>query len=343
MALNNKITGLIIGELGTKRTQDVADSISSIRIDFTSSGASQLSFSVSDPDLKMHDHGYFVIRRQVRYLKTDWEMAAINVNYGETPSVDITCRREAVQKMKRDKGAANFGTISPTTFAAQQAKKFGLEFFGEASSGKEAIVRVQNERTDDSTWDVLKRLANDLEFEFFEADGILYFSSRKFLLEKQPSVEFWIPANNEKPFPVHRANIRRSDDDPLGASLTADVDRTNGVKLRPGMGIEVRGVAFYENKFMIDKVEWDPAGKEPVKVTAATLEDTPDVGCETQTIKKGATGACVKRIQQALAVTETSKFDAATESAVKKFQTKWGLTSDGIVGPQTWAFLRSKT
>ena len=35
------------------------------------------------------------------------------------------------------------------------------------------------------------------------------------------------------------------------------------------------------------------------------------------------------------------KFGNATEKAVKQFQTDWGLTVDGVIGPKTWAMLDS--
>ncbi|NET15435.1 MAG: hypothetical protein F6K08_22655 [Okeania sp. SIO1H6] len=35
-------------------------------------------------------------------------------------------------------------------------------------------------------------------------------------------------------------------------------------------------------------------------------------------------------------------FGVATEEAVKKFQKYYGLTVDGIVGPQTWATLQGR-
>ena len=32
-------------------------------------------------------------------------------------------------------------------------------------------------------------------------------------------------------------------------------------------------------------------------------------------------------------------FDAATRTAVRNFQSFWGLTVDGVVGPQTWPLI----
>jgi len=69
------------------------------------------------------------------------------------------------------------------------------------------------------------------------------------------------------------------------------------------------------------------------------------------TIKSGSTGDDVKALQKLLNISRTSPswaspnltvsgtFDSATLTAVKNFQTKCGLTVDGIVGPGTWCEL----
>lgn len=61
--------------------------------------------------------------------------------------------------------------------------------------------------------------------------------------------------------------------------------------------------------------------------------------------RKGTAGNDVRRIQEALKNTgiyngdTDGTFDDQTENAVKIFQTKKGLTPDGIVGPNTWSEL----
>lgn len=336
---------ITIGEIGSERSKQVTESTSTAKISYSTNGSSQFDFSVSDPDLDFHNNGYFVVRRQVRFDNTKWEITAVDVNAkskGKT-SVDVTCRTEAVQKIKRDKGAKDFGAISPTSFASQIAGKFGLGFFGEASPAKEAITRTQNERTDESSWDVLRRLANELEFEMFEAKGVLFFASRKRLIDAQPGADLFWPLRTNAVHPVYELELRRSDDDPLGATLTASVDRTNGIQLSPGFRVAVHGIAFYEQYFMIDRVDYDIGNEKPVKITAATLEDSEDTGCETKTFKRGSKGACVARIQYAMKVPKTGTFDAATERAVKAFQSANGLSPTGIVEEKTWAKIRAET
>jgi peptidoglycan hydrolase-like protein with peptidoglycan-binding domain len=63
------------------------------------------------------------------------------------------------------------------------------------------------------------------------------------------------------------------------------------------------------------------------------------------TIRLGATGEPVRRLQRALrrtpnlSIAVDGVFGSKTESAVKDFQEGAGLVVDGIVGPLTWAAL----
>lgn len=50
----------------------------------------------------------------------------------------------------------------------------------------------------------------------------------------------------------------------------------------------------------------------------------------------GSEGPATQLIQAIVRAPETGKFDAATDRAVKAWQTKNGLKADGIVGPATW-------
>jgi peptidoglycan hydrolase-like protein with peptidoglycan-binding domain len=65
------------------------------------------------------------------------------------------------------------------------------------------------------------------------------------------------------------------------------------------------------------------------------------------TVKNGSSGEAVKLAQQLLTDygydpgSVDSAFGPKTEKAVKQFQTDFGLTVDGIVGPKTWAMLGS--
>ena len=78
--------------------------------------------------------------------------------------------------------------------------------------------------------------------------------------------------------------------------------------------------------------------------TTATTVPGRKVTSPSDSVKFGDSGPGVIKIQKALVaqgykVTADGKFGAKTQAAVKAFQTKNGLTSDGVVGPKTWAKL----
>lgn len=54
-------------------------------------------------------------------------------------------------------------------------------------------------------------------------------------------------------------------------------------------------------------------------------------------LRKGDNNDNVKLLQQKLGIEPIGNFGPKTEEAVKAFQTKYGLTADGIVGDGTWA------
>lgn len=69
-----------------------------------------------------------------------------------------------------------------------------------------------------------------------------------------------------------------------------------------------------------------------------------DVTNVNPTLRRGDSGEDVKRLQQQLKdlgynIAVDGKFGSATEQAVKDFQSKHGLVSDGVVGPKTWEAL----
>lgn len=70
----------------------------------------------------------------------------------------------------------------------------------------------------------------------------------------------------------------------------------------------------------------------PSVIPAADSDDRP-------TLRRGAVGDLVELIQKKIGITETGRFNAITEAAVRQFQRDSGLVPDGIVGPRTWATL----
>ncbi len=81
-----------------------------------------------------------------------------------------------------------------------------------------------------------------------------------------------------------------------------------------------------------------PGGAGPAKPSAPP---PPPAAVKRPLLKKGAKGKDVRYLQKLLDISVDGMFGAQTESAVKAFQKKNKLPSDGIVGSYTWAALTS--
>lgn len=90
----------------------------------------------------------------------------------------------------------------------------------------------------------------------------------------------------------------------------------------------------------------DPAQSTPIPTAAPTSAPTSEAA---RTLKKGSTGADVKKLQQALidlgylSDTVDGTFGAKTQDAVTLFQAVNGLDADGLAGAKTQALLFSGT
>ena len=182
------VESLKVGELGD-RIVEVHESILSLSFDLSADMVSQLTFKVSDPYLRLHNNNYFMIGRSVTYGDYKFEIAAVDIKFGRGVEVNVTARSQATQKLRREKGNKNFGSISPSTFAAQAAARVGLSFFGENSPADGQIKRVQKDNQDESTFDMLKKLASKKEFRFFEANNTMCFASEEFIVKNQGKFE----------------------------------------------------------------------------------------------------------------------------------------------------------
>lgn len=348
MALSvDKLTveSLTVGELGD-RLVEVHESIINLKIDLSADLVSQLTFTVSDPYLKLHNNNYFMIGRTVSYGDYKFEIAAVDLKFGRAAQISVTARSQATQKLRREKGQKNFGRISPTTFAAQAAARVGLSFFGEDSPVDGQIIRTQKDNTDESTFDVLRKLANANEFRFFEANNTMFFASEEFIVKNQGKFEIHLEmAGLGTPstaafFPLG-GNIRRSADNEKAATASFQLlPSKSAYSIYPGSSFTVTGVENFKQSFMVDRVEMQAGESQLVRISGTTVEETPDSSCNTQTFQIGVRGSdCVKRIQQAVGTIVDGWWGPLTQAAVLRYQRANDLPADGIWNADDWAKL----
>lgn len=348
------LDSLLISELDSEKVVEIVESVTSLKVTLRANGLSQINFAVFDPNFDMHNNNYFLVGRIVEFNGMLYEISNVSLSHATRDTVTIIARNYKMQRIRRAKGNHSWGAISPTDLARITAKKYGLGFVGEASPVNGSIVRKKNDKTDESTYDVLKRLARELEFMFFEAKDYLFFASEDYIVDVQGQTRIFIPGRDSEVDPV-TGGIVTDVLFPLNVSLSRDEDRDKPVKfnaniytnattqqLYPGLGCQFRKVVkrvdpdtneivseveepfpHYEDLFMIDQVSLDMTPNRPTVISGTSVRPSADMLCSVQEFKEGSSGTCVERIQRAIGMSESSIdgiFGPITKRAVTTFQ-----------------------
>ena len=204
----NKAGSISIADIESASLTEINKLVVSIRVSYSMSMASELQFTVIDPDFTMLDKNYFLIGRSVIYTSQTlgtidsfeyskknqrntsnvdqlFEIARIDVSEspGSSPQIRVTCYSQAIQQMKRDKKPSQI-TASGSNFVVQAARKYGLRSAVQKTSKKQTINKASGDKQSESLWDVLSRLATDSKFIIYEVNGTLIFASQENLLNK---------------------------------------------------------------------------------------------------------------------------------------------------------------
>ena len=164
---------------------DISPQVTSMSVSLSMDAVSQISLTVSDPDLYYLKSNVFQIRGWIVWENMRFEIAVVEASQGSgREQVTLQCRSGPCQEMKRDKGKNLFTGGNATTYAATKARERGLKFFGENTPPKENIAQSSSSESDESVWKVLQGLASANQYMLFETEGRLFFTSQQFLLGK---------------------------------------------------------------------------------------------------------------------------------------------------------------
>ena len=340
-----------VGELDEEKRIEIVESIINLTVTLSANAVSSINFTVYDPSFRMHDNNYFLIKRIVEFNDMLYEISNIKLNHKERDTVQVTARNMKMQKMRRDIGPTSW-RLSPTGVARHAARKFGLGFVAESSAFKGVISRTYDEKNKESTYDVLKRLARELEFMFFEAKDYLFFASQDFIVDLQEQIRVYVPGRDNIIDPVTGGNVTdiifplsaglsKDDDDKKPATFNVNA-YTNPTtqQLYPGLGASFWKVrerykdnqlvtAYeepfpnFETLFMIDKVSYTVTPNQATTFSGTALDGPADMFCSAKPYTTGDTGVCVERIQHAVGLRDdqiTGVFDSLTKEAVINFQ-----------------------
>jgi peptidoglycan hydrolase-like protein with peptidoglycan-binding domain len=311
-----------MGEIGAQNIS-LRNHVTSCEQRLTANGISRLVVQVYDPGFRLYKDGFFALERTMNYNGYFYRLTSASIKYQHNQNyVQIEGRSYNAYRLQEDRGAQSWYDISPTDFAKLKAEEAGLQFFGEVTPVERRIERVQNDTTDESTWDVLSRLAKDNGFSLFEANNKLFFATDKTIIANQSPLLIRIPATEDDVLVLLDADFKRSVEDKFGGRVDIRFHKTApSTRLTPGMAVRILGMGdFDELDLMVENVQVDINPESQVRVSCRSMETLG--GCALKTFQLGDRGECVKRIQSA--VREFGSTSTAARSTPDSFDTARG-------------------
>lgn len=290
----------------TKQAVEFAHSVTSLRVNYSINGCSQLSIDVADESLRMWNANYFQIGTTVFFKGERFRIASTELSQSEGNyfNIKLELRTEAVQLMKENKQPQSYKASTGFEFARNVASAYKLEPIIEEVTGvKQATIKVKTQNNRESVWDVLQRSASDIQFMCFVADGKLFYASPKWLLgrwgvdvvegatfetyngKKVQRQLRYIPLVYPADallrfFALEMPNVRRSEDSPkesegsaqLWAGDKYEIGEGNAYQIRAGMTVVLYGIKGFEQAYLVTSVDYQYGVPEPVEIAFATVD-----------------------------------------------------------------------
>ena len=269
------IEDILISGITDREQANISPFVTRLDVSWTMDAVSQLSFDITDPNLKIWNANYLQKRRELTYKGSTFEIAtrALGPGLGASPKITVEARRAQIQKMKRDKNPEAYSGTSPTDYARIVAERFGLKFVGQTTAASKTLIQASTDTTKESVWDVLTRMASEAKFQVFESDGTLYFASQDWLLGRWGNTILTYPTPDGDPYPITELPaFRDSENDVTEAEFTAKMIRTNAVNFRPGMTVALLGTKEFEKFYLITEVSYTEGDGSLVTVSGRTPE-----------------------------------------------------------------------
>lgn len=262
---------------GAKLKGEIAEAVTGASLSLSSSEVTQLTLTVVDNgfdllDSRLFDAGTPSARgSHVAYGNLNLECRAVEVGArGSDNVLTITARSVGASKLKRERGPLIRRGLSPTAFAALEAKGAGLRFVGQPSAERKAISRQTGDQPETS-WDTCQRLAQELGYVCFEAADVLYFGKPTWLVGRAQTLRVTWKGRRTDDSIDALPTCRRTGDDPKNlATVEAALRGKLGEAALPGMALVLDGVPTFDGRYMVDAVALDLAEGAPVTVSAST-------------------------------------------------------------------------
>lgn len=272
---------------GKSATGDLADRITAAHVSLSAPlqgdaySVSQLTFTVSDPNLKIWSTHLFDLGATVDLGALYCRVAESHIDEPLTgPEIVVVARSEGSEKLSNQRGYQTWEKLSPSDVAVHLGEAAGLRVVAQPSPTIPLIYRREPDITvpgdrGESSWQMLGRYAKAEGFVLFEAYGILYFGKPSWLVVQLQRISItWNPT--QPPDDLLQMPSCRRTQDGYGRDVrevTLRVTSAVAARITPGMALDLAGIERFSTTYLISGVEFDVIDGGEGTITAVLPTD----------------------------------------------------------------------
>lgn len=268
-----RLAALVVN--GAHLRADLVAAITSASVNLSSQQISTLSFTVNDADVALLHRDAFAKGSPVDYGSLALQVESRQVvDNGGLPALQATCRSRVIGKLKTAKGGHIRTHLSPSTYIGVDVRAAGGRLLAQPSPVRATIARVHDAQTNETAFDVHVRLASELGFLYFEAEGVVYFGKPSWLVRQMPVIPIaWAGRGTDGR--LYSVPHMRDDVADIAAgttgTLTGNPDFLEVAV--PGRAVSLRGMGSYDGLYLVTGLSMQLDGYSPASLEIATPID----------------------------------------------------------------------
>jgi|694.fasta_scaffold03440_19 hypothetical protein len=259
----------LIRVTGGKIRADVTDFITEISLDYGVGQVNELTIAVADPTGLLDNTPLAEPGAEVTVTGTAgaWEVGAIDAEYGAGIVWSYRCRSKIARQLRKRYKVGSEREVSPTEWVTRRVKDVGGRVVAQKSAKRVAIGQAGNDEAQ-SSLDIIEELAGELEWEWLERDGVLYFGDPYWAYTGGAKTATWpVTWKRDPASDALSLSVSLSDDDRESAgTLDVTLPYLAGQRIRPWDRLRVSDVGRYAGEWLVESVTYPLDNVGPVNV-----------------------------------------------------------------------------
>lgn len=251
----------------------VRQAVTEASIELTTDMASKFTVTfLDDPDLRLFREGVGKVGVPMSW-KGAWKWSVTARSLGgdaSKPTVTVTALPAGVVRLQGRKGAYAWKNLSASEVVIREAAAAGMTAVTERTPRRARITRVRDATTQETSWSMFGRLADESGFLVFESQNLIWFGRPSWIIAKST----WFTLKRGGPHIIGLPELTVAENGDTGPAASIVVPRETLPSFIPGRVIVLDGYGSeFDRAYMIGSLTYTFDDRSDIPISLITPVD----------------------------------------------------------------------